>query len=297
METGWEEPTMLTVVVGSNGQLGVDICTRLSNSNFEVIGVTHDELDLPVFEQCEDILSKLSPQIVVNTAAYHHVESCEQNPALSFAVNGIGARNLALLSRKLDFTLAHFSTDYVFDGHKDSPYIESDLPCPLNVYGNTKLSGEYFVRTLSDKFFILRVSALYGSNPCRAKGGQNFINTMLRLGTERKEVSVVDDEFVSPTYTKNVAEQMVTLLRSDGYGLYHCTSQGYCSWFEFAKNIFEQTGMDVKVKPAEPGQFPIKTPRPMWSVLENKGLKDSGMDIMPHWIDGLKEYFSDHSSC
>jgi dTDP-4-dehydrorhamnose reductase len=220
----------------------------------------------------------------------HNVERCEENPLKSFEINGVGARNLALLSNECGFTLVHFSTDYVFDGCKKSPYVETDSPKPLNVYGNSKLAGEYFVQTVSRRYFVLRVSGLYGVNPCRAKSGLNFVKLMLKLARERDEVRVVDDEILAPTYTADVAKQVLALVGCENYGLYHATAQGSCSWYEFAARIFELTGTKVNLQVASPGEFPAKVPRPKYSVLENRNLKSLGLDIMPHWEAGLKNY-------
>jgi dTDP-4-dehydrorhamnose reductase len=226
----------------------------------------------------------------VNTAAMHNVDACEREPAKAFAVNGIGARNLAILSNKLDFVLLHISTDYVFDGTKRTPYIETDCPRPLNVYGNTKLAGEYFVHTLARKHFVLRVSGLYGTNPCRAKGGSNFVNLMLKLSKERDEVRVVDDEVLTPTFTEDIAKQLVSMREMKEYGLYHATAQGSCSWYRFAAKIFELSGVKIKLSVAGPNEFPMKVPRPKYSVLENSRLKALNLDVMPAWEDGLRRY-------
>lgn len=222
----------------------------------------------------------------------HNVDACEADPTQSFIINGIGARNLAIASRDLGFTLMHISTDYVFDGLKQKPYVESDCPKPLNVYGNTKLSGEYFIQSIADKYFILRVSAIYGENQCRAKGGLNFVGLMLKLAKERDEVRVVNDEFVSPTYTRHIANQIVRLSNTAEYGLYHVSSQGCCSWYSFAAKIFELTKATVKLCIAEPGEFPTKVDRPKYSVLENRALQHLGIDTMPHWEAALKNHLS-----
>ena len=236
------------------------------------------------------MLGDINPDVVVNTAAMHNVEACEEDPAKAFAVNGIGARNLAQSANELGYTLMHISTDYVFDGSKLAPYTEKDCPGPLNVYGNTKLAGEYFVQSIANKYFIIRLSGLYGKNPCRAKGGLNFVSLMLKLAKERDEIRVVDDEILAPTYTVDVANQIVRLLDSNAYGLYHATAQDSCSWYQFAAKIFDLTGIETNLNIAGPGEFPAKVPRPNYSVLENKALQSIGLDIMPHWADGLKRY-------
>jgi dTDP-4-dehydrorhamnose reductase len=281
---------MRAAVIGANGQLGCDVCSAFSDSGCEVIPFNHNIVDIVDFDSIEKNLAQAKIQLVVNTAAMHNVDVCEREPAKAFAVNGIGARNLAVLSNELDFVLFHISTDYVFDGTKHTPYIETDCPKPLNVYGNTKLAGEYFIQTLATKYFILRVSGLYGTNPCRAKGGSNFVNLMLKLAKERDEVRVVDDEVLTPTFTEDIAKQMVSLREMKSYGLYHATAQGSCSWYEFAAKIFELSGVKVKLSVANPGDFPMKVPRPKYSVLENAGLKSLNLDIMPNWEDGLRRY-------
>ena len=222
----------------------------------------------------------------------HHVENCEKEPEKAFAVNALGARNLAVATREHDATLMHVSTDYVFDGAKGSPYVESDTPNPLSVYGNTKLSGEYFIRSTANRHFVLRTSAIYGGSPCRAKGGLNFIELMLKLARERGEVRVVDSEVVTPTSTVDLARQMVALSRCDFYGLYHATAEGSCSWHEFAREIFALTSNKVDLQIAGPNEFPAKVPRPKYSVLENCGLKDHKLNVFRQWQEGLREYLS-----
>jgi dTDP-4-dehydrorhamnose reductase len=283
---------MKIAVIGADGQLGTDVVKAFMANGDEVVGLTHADIELSDLSSVSGRLSADRPQVVVNTAAMHHVDKCEQDPAKAFAVNGIGSRNLALAAKDLGAVLMHVSTDYVFDGDKNTPYVETDAPRPLNVYGNTKLSGEYFVRGTLPQHFVLRTSAIYGKSPCRAKGGLNFIELMLKLARERGEVRVVDDEFVSPTSTRDIARQTVTLSRSDKYGLYHATAESSCSWYAFAKEIFDTTGTKVNLIKAGPNEFPIKVPRPKYSVLENAGLKKHGLNVFRTWQEGLQEYFS-----
>ncbi|HME34285.1 MAG TPA: dTDP-4-dehydrorhamnose reductase [Candidatus Sulfotelmatobacter sp.] len=283
---------MKIAVVGANGQLGSDVATAFAKHGDEVVPLTHADIELSNLDSVSTRLQELRPQVVVNTAAMHHVEKCEQEPDKAFAVNGLGSRNLALVARDIGATLMHVSTDYVFDGAKGSPYEESDAPNPLNVYGNTKLSGEYFVRNTVEKHFVVRTSAIYGRSPCRAKGGLNFIELMLKLARERGEVRVVDSEFVTPTSTAEIARQLVKLSRSDFYGLYHATAEGSCSWHEFAREIFTLTATKVNLKVAGPNEFPAKVPRPRYSVLENRGLKSHELNIFKPWQEGVREYLS-----
>jgi dTDP-4-dehydrorhamnose reductase len=283
---------MKVAVIGADGQLGTDVVKAFTANGDEVVGLTHADIELSDTGSVSARLSADRPQAIVNTAAMHHVDKCEADPSKAFAVNGLGAKNLALAAKDLGAILMHISTDYVFDGEKTTPYVETDAPRPLNAYGNSKLSGEYFVRVTAPKHFVLRTSAIYGKSPCRAKGGLNFIELMLKLARERGEVRVVDDEIVSPTSTRDIARQTVTLSRSDKYGLYHATAESSCSWYAFAKEIFDTTGTKVNLIKAGPNEFPIKVPRPKYSVLENAGLKKYGLNVFRTWQEGLREYFS-----
>lgn len=281
---------MNVTVLGGNGQLGSDVVSAFENNHDCVCSLTHAEVEIGDFESVKTCLQKSDPSVVVNTSAMHHVENCEQEPAAAYAVNAIGVRNLALVTRDLGATLIHVSTDYVFDGKKGAPYVEDDPPLPLNVYGNSKLAGEYYARALNSKHYVLRTSALYGTHQCRAKGGRNFVDLMLELARTRGGVRVVDDEFVSPTSTRDLARQIVRLSGCDAYGLYHATSENYCSWYEFAREIFLLAGVQAKLEVARPGEFPAKAPRPHYSVLENRGLKKIGLNQFASWRVGLREY-------
>ena len=281
---------MKVVVIGGNGQLGSDLCKVYKQTGNMVQELNHDDIEISNFNKCREAIKRIRPDIIINTAAMHHVESCEEYPQKAFLVNGLGARNLAIVCEDLDLPLIHFSTDYVFDGSKGSPYVEADIPIPLNVYGNSKLSGENFIRKLTEKYFIIRVSGLYGHSACRAKEGLNFVRLMLKLAEDRDEIRVVNDEILSPTFTYDIAVQLEKLTGTEEYGLYHMTSQGSCSWYEFARQIFHLTDTKVTLTVALPEEFPSKVPRPKYSVLENANLMAQGMDIMPHWSESLKQY-------
>jgi dTDP-4-dehydrorhamnose reductase len=281
---------MNIAVIGGNGQLGCDVVNAFAASGDRVDSLSHAEIEIDKLDSVRSCLEKCNPAIVVNTAAMHHVENCEREPANAYAVNATGIRNLATVTRELGATLIHVSTDYVFDGKKNMPYVEDDLPVPLNVYGNSKLAGEYYARTLNPRHFVLRTSALYGKHPCRAKGGRNFVDLMLELARTRGRVRVVNDEFVSPTSTAELAAQIVSLGRCDEYGLYHATAEASCSWYEFAREIFSLADVEVKLEMAAPGEFPAKTPRPPYSVLENRGLKRIGLNRFESWQIGLRHY-------
>jgi dTDP-4-dehydrorhamnose reductase len=287
---------MKVAVLGANGQLGHDVAAAFAAQGNAVTGLTHEQVEVASIESVRSVLEGLRPDLVVNTVAFHHVEKCEADPALAFAVNGVGARNVAQVTDSLGASLIHISTDYVFDGNKAAPYIEEDRPQPLNVYGNTKLSGEHFASSINPRHFVVRVSAIYGENPCRAKGGLNFVELMLKLAREREELRVVDDEFISPTPTSQIAQQLLVLSKSAHYGLYHATAEGSCSWFDFAAAIFELTGTRVRLERARPGEFPAKVPRPKYSVLENKSLKSRSLNVFTPWQDGLARYLAQRAA-
>lgn len=284
---------MKVAVIGADGQLGTDICKALENSSHQLIPLTIEHIDITRMDSVSSVLGEAKPGLVVNTAAFHDVPKCESEPETAFSVNGIGARNVANVCNDIDAVLMHVSTDYVFDGAKKAPYIESDRPVPLNVYANTKLSGEHFVESIAKKYYIPRVSGIYGKAPCMGKGGNNFVELMLKLSKSRPEVRVVDDEFLTPTSTVEVSRQVLKMIDTQPeYGLYHCTAEGSCSWYEFAKEIFDITKPDIKFNKAQPGEFKVEVNRPTYSVLENKHLKDLGIDVFRHWKEGLKEYLS-----
>jgi dTDP-4-dehydrorhamnose reductase len=281
---------MRIAVIGANGQLGVDICAALTSAGHEVVGLTHADIEILDANSVASIFAARRPEAIVNTAAMHQVDRCEEDPAKAFAINGIGVRNVAQAAATIGAYLLHVSTDYVFDGSKQAPYIETDAPKPLNVYGNTKLAGEYFTLTSGGEAAVLRVSGIYGASPCRAKGGLNFVRLMLKLAAERPEIRVVDDEILSPTYTVDIAQQAAMLVNARRPGLFHGTAQGSCSWYEFARMIFSLTGTKANLQKARPGEFPAKVRRPSYSVLDNAALAAAGIDIMPVWSDGLARY-------
>jgi dTDP-4-dehydrorhamnose reductase len=281
---------MNIAVIGADGQLGTDLSAAFTAHGDAVCALTHSHIEITDVDSVSCILGEIRPNVIINTAAMHHVENCEREPAKAFEVNGLGSKNLAVVAQDLGAVLMQVSTDYVFDGGKGSPYTEDDSPCPLNTYGITKLAGEHFVRSYAEKHFVIRTSGLYGKSPCRAKGGLNFIELMLKLAKERGLVRVVDSEVVSPTSTEELAAQLVQLSCSDCYGLYHATAEGSCSWYEFAQEIFAITDTPVRLEVAESDEFPAKVPRPKYSALENHALKDQGLNTFKPWQHGLRAY-------
>jgi len=283
---------MKVTIIGANGQLGRDVCDAFTQNGDEIVGLTHADLELSSAESVDTALAAANPQMIVNTAAMHHVDQCQTDPVAALMVNAMGARNVAEWARRADIPVMYISTDYIFDGKKGLPYVETDAASPLNAYGISKLAGEHFTTATTGKHFVVRVSAIYGRQPCRAKGGLNFVELMLKLAQERTEVRVVDEEFVSPTPTVQIAEQVVALTHSKRYGVYHATTEGQCSWYEFAREIFDCTGAKVRLERARASEFPAKVPRPSYSVLENRALKAAQMNVYTHWREALHGYLA-----
>lgn len=284
---------MKTAVIGADGQLGTDICAAVDKAGYPLVRLTIEDIDVSRMDSVSGVLKEIKPELVINTAAFHHVEKCEDDPVKAFEVNALGPRNLAMVCNDVDTILMQISTDYVFDGRKPEPYVETDTPMPLNVYANTKLSGEHFVEAIARRYYILRVSGIYGKAPCIGKGGMNFVELMLKLSREREEVRVVDNEILTPTSTVEIAKQVVEMLESSArFGLYHVTAEGSCSWYDFAREIFEITKPKAKLNKAAPGEFAVKVNRPEYSVLENRFLKSQGINIMRHWKEGLRTYLT-----
>jgi len=285
---------MKIAIIGSNGQLGNDLMAIFSE-NYEVRGLTHDDIEITDIDSVKNVISLLKPDIILNTAAYHVVPEAEKFPAKAFQINGIGALNLAKVCQDTGVRLVHYSTDYVFDGSKQKPYTEDDRPNPLNVYANTKLSGEYFALNYCDKSFVIRVSGIYGKVPCRAKGG-NFITTMVKLAKEKPEVKVVNDEILTPTSTSWIAKNTAELIKTDTFGLYHMSCEGESSWYEFAKVIWDTLKLKTPLYPASVNDFPLVVKRPFYSVLENRNLNKLGINQMPGWKEALKEFLKNFNS-
>ena len=279
------------VVIGGNGQLGSDIVLRFRREGVSLRSLTHEDLEVSNPESVASVIGELRPTLVVNTAAYHQVPACEASPDKAFAVNAVGPLYLAKAAQGLGAVLVHISTDYVFDGQKRTPYLEEDVPRPLNVYAASKLVGESFVRNYCERHFIVRTSGLYGHVPCRAKG-MNFVTMMLRYATGKPEVRVVDDEVLTPSATVDIAHHLWRLVQTEEYGLYHLTNEGFCSWYEFAEVIFRELGLKTPLLRASVKDFPSPIRRPQYSVLENARLKALGLNQMPHWRDSLLRHLS-----
>ncbi|CVH77439.1 dTDP-4-dehydrorhamnose reductase [Clostridiales bacterium CHKCI006] len=274
---------MKVLVTGVNGQLGHDIVEECQKRNIEAIGVDVKEMDITNVNQVNEVITETKPDAIIHCAAWTAVDKAEDEVEQCRKVNRDGTKHIVDVCEKLDLPLMYFSTDYVFDGQGEEPWDEYDERHPLNVYGKTKYEGELEVERLK-KHFIIRISWVFGIN------GGNFIKTMLRLGKERKEVSVVNDQIGSPTYTYDLARLCVDMIQTKEYGTYHATNEGICSWYEFACEIFKQAKMDVIVHPVDSTQFPTRAIRPKNSRMNKTELDKHGFTRLPSWQDALERY-------
>ncbi|OQM46888.1 dTDP-4-dehydrorhamnose reductase [Anoxybacillus sp. UARK-01] len=272
------------LITGAHGQLGVELVTLLENAECQVYGYGRNEMDITDFEQVNDIIDRVRPTVIIHAAAYTRVDDAESEIDQAFLVNAYGTRNVAVAAQKVDAKLVYISTDYVFDGNSHAPYNEFVAPSPINVYGKSKWAGERFVADLHSKFFIVRTSWVYG------KHGNNFVKTMLKLGQKQKELFVVDDQIGCPTYAVDLAAQIFQLIQTEKYGIYHVSNSGSCSWYEFAKAIFEETGLIVRLERCKTKDYPRPAARPLYSVLEHMALRLNGFKELRHWREALKEF-------
>ncbi len=278
---------MKILISGSLGQLGYD-CTKVLGQKNEVIPVDLGQVDITDLKAVEDMIRSISPDIVLNCAAYTRVDAAETDRESAWSVNAEGPGNLALCVERYGGKLVHISTDYVFDGRKKppAPYVETDETAPLSYYGKTKLEGEIKIRKNTDRHIIVRTAWLYGIV------GQNFLKTMLRLSLKNpgKEIKVVNDQYGAPTWSFRLAQQVGKLIERRCQGTYHAVSEGYCTWYELAKYFLERIGILHNIVPCSTREYPTPAARPGNSILENKKLKEEGINIMPHWKNEIDEF-------
>lgn len=279
---------MKIVITGANGQLGSDI-KEVFKDKFEIIPLTDKDIDIGDEKNQRDVIYPIKPEIIINCAAYTNVPNCEINKELAFKINGYSLKELSEIANKLKAHLIHFSTDYVFDGEKNKPYTETDIPNPLSTYGISKYVGEIYIRNYCEKFSIIRVSGLYGIHPSPLK--KNFIEVILEKIEKNKEITIVDDQILTPTYTYYVAKQLVEIVKRRIKGIIHSTCEGETTWYDFASAVFDILNIKINIKRGKTNRDDL-VKRPMYSVLENAVLKKEGINIMPHWKDALKEYLS-----
>jgi dTDP-4-dehydrorhamnose reductase len=278
------------MLIGVEGQLGSDLRKVLQVET--LIPLSHKEIEITDADAVHEAFERHRPDVVINTAAFHRVDDCETQMERAFQVNAFATRGLAQECDRCGAALVHFSTDYVFSGDKREPYVETDRPGPLSVYGASKLAGEYLVAAALESHFLIRTCGLYGLGGSRSKGG-NFPETMLRLAVQGKPIRVVNDQVVTPTYTADLARAVSQLIRTEAYGLYHITSEGSCTWFEFARTLLELAGVSADLNPVTAEAFGAPARRPAYSVLRNQRLEKLGFADRPVWEDGLRRYFAE----
>ncbi len=278
---------MKVLVTGVKGQLGYDVVKELEARGMEAVGVDIDEMDITDAASVEKVIGEAAPDAVIHCAAYTAVDAAEDNATLCRKVNAEGPQNIANECKKLDIPMIQISTDYVFDGTGEQPWQPEDKSGPTTVYGQTKYEGELAVQNTLEKYFIVRIAWVFGVN------GKNFVKTMLNLGRTRDKLTVVCDQFGSPTYTYDLAKLLVDMIQTDKYGVYHATNEGFCSWYEFACEIFKQAGIEVEVAPVTSDQYPTKAKRPFNSRMSKDKLEENGFERLPAWQDALCRYLKE----
>jgi dTDP-4-dehydrorhamnose reductase len=278
---------MKVLILGANGQLGSEFKNFLKDK-VELYAFSHTDLDILGYQKLLKRLQETSPDVVINCSAYTKVDQAEKEENLAYLVNVVGAKNVSFVSFKVKAKVVYFSTDYVFDGKKNSPYNEFDKPNPISVYGKSKLLGEICTREHNPNHLILRISWLYGIN------GSNFVKTIIRLAKEKGELKVVNDQVGTPTYTLEVVKQTWKLIQEDRIGLYHSANLGQTTWFEFARRIVEKLNLNAKVIPIKTEEFQTLAKRPSFSVLENYLLKIENKNIMRNWEEAFDDFVNNY---
>ena len=275
------------IVTGVNGQLGRAVTIEYSGrSDFELVNTDVAELDITDIDAVQSFVREIKPYAIINCAAHTNVDACETQVDLAYRINAIGPRNLAIAARENDAKLMHISTDYVFDGHGNKPYIEFDATGPQSVYGASKLAGENMVKQFGEKFYIVRTAWLYGD-------GKNFARTMMRLSEDRDEIKVVNDQVGSPTSARELAKCVVSLLDTDNFGLFHGTCEGDCSWADFATEVLRLAGSKTKIVPITSEEYGAPANRPNYSILDNYMLRLTGGYTFADWHDAIEVYMKD----
>ncbi len=275
---------MKIIVTGSKGQLGTDVVAELEKNGIEAVGTDLPELDITDSQAVESFISQSGADAVIHCGAFTNVDIAETDKETCHKVNAQGTLNIARSCAKCDIKMLYISTDYVFSGEGDTPF-ETDCPTmPCNYYGVSKLEGEKAVIENCEKYFVVRISWVFGEN------GKNFVKTMLRLSGERDEITVVNDQVGSPTYTKDLSKLLCDMIVSDKYGIYHATNEGFCSWAEFATKIMDLSGAETKIIPVASSEYKSVAVRPANSRLSKTSLDNNGFERLPHWTDALERY-------
>ena len=278
---------MKVLVTGVKGQLGFDVCKELDKRNIENKGIDREDCDITDEQAVLSYIKNYAPDVVVHCAAYTAVDRAEDEKEICYNVNVKGTEYIARACKEIDAKMVYISTDYVFEGTGDKAYEVQDNTAPDNTYGITKYQGEEAVRKILSKYFIIRRSWVFGIN------GNNFINTMMKLGESRSELNVVADQIGSPTYTYDTAPLICDMIATEKYGIYHATNEGYCSWADLAEYIFSVTGQNVLVHHIKSEEYPTKASRPKNSRLSKASLDKAGFKRLPDWQDAVKRYINE----
>lgn len=277
----------MILVTGVKGQLGFDVVKELNKRNIECLGIDKEQLDITDGESVDKYISKLKPQCVVHCAAYTAVDRAEDEEEICRKVNVDGTENIAKICKKIDAKMIYISTDYVFDGQGNKPFEVDGCIDPHSIYGRTKYEGELKVQEILEKYFIVRISWVFGVN------GNNFVKTMLSLGKEKEIINVVCDQIGSPTYTADLAKLLCDMAVSEKYGVYHATNEGFCSWAEFAEEIMKMANLNCSINHIITSEYPSKAVRPFNSRMSKKNLSRNNFASLPDWKDALKRYLLD----
>ncbi len=275
---------MRVLVAGSNGQLGLELAELLPERGHEVVALSRRDLNITDAGAVDGAMGEHAPGVVINAAAFTNVDLCETETEAAYAANALGPRNLARACERRGASLLHVSTNYVFDGGQERPYEPFDAACPISAYGRTKLAGEEFVMRLTNRWTVVRTAGVYGR-------GHNFVRTMLRVAGERAVLKVKDDEFVQPTYARDLAEGIAAVMEGEGYGLYHLTNAGSCSWYEFTREIFRIRGVETELVSVPTSEYPLPAARPANGVLSSLG-----SPRLRRWQEALADYLGRESA-
>lgn len=272
------------LVTGSTGQLGSDVVKELLKRGYSTLSPNRSELNLCSEDNIRNYILNSNCEAIVHCAAYTQVDKAEDEKDLCIKINATATKHIVKCAKILDIPMIYISTDYVFDGTKDGEYTENDETNPINIYGESKLAGEKYVQEILDKYYIVRTSWVFNIN------GKNFIETMLRLSKANNQLSIVNDQIGSPTYTKDLSRLLVDMIETNKYGLYHATNEGYCSWYEFADTIFKLANINIDIKAINSNEYASRAKRPLNSKLSKDKLIEFGFKPLPHWEDALKDY-------
>lgn len=277
---------MKILVTGYTGQLGFDVFNEGLRRGFSMYGVGSKDLDITKEQDVYRIVNQVNPDAIIHCAAYTAVDKAEDDRETCWNVNVEGTKYLAVAAQDKNIKFMYISTDYIFDGKGEFPFVETDTPDPVGYYGMTKYEGEKAVASLMNNWFIVRISWVFGMN------GNNFVKTMLRLAETRDELNVVGDQFGSPTYTYDLSRLLLDMIQTNKYGVYHASNEGFCSWAQFAQEIFNKSGQSIKVNDITTDQYPTRARRPENSRMSKQKLVDNGFTPLPNWEDSLQHYLN-----